>query len=74
MRALILAAVAALALAGVADAKSAHPVGPYKVDSKGKCRAANGTFVLSSFCTPPTPPPKPKMCRDPKGKFVKCPK
>jgi hypothetical protein len=68
MRRLILAAVAAFALASVASA--ADPAGPYKLDAKGKCRAANGQFVKTALCKPAAAP---KHCRDPKtGKFAKC--
>ena len=44
----LISAFAALAL--VATASAATPVGPYKLDAKGKCHAANGPFVKQSLC------------------------
>jgi hypothetical protein len=48
MRSLIIAAVAALAFAGAANAATAQ--GPYKLDAKGKCHAAGGQFVPTNMC------------------------
>lgn len=47
----LIAAVAALSLAGAAMADPINvPAGPYKLDAAGKCHAANGKFVDSSMC------------------------
>lgn len=85
MRAIILAAVAALALASSASAavdafSPAHgsgggtgkvAAGPYKLDATGKCHAANGQFAKLALCHT-TPPPR-HPCHDPKtGRFIKC--
>ena len=68
MRMMILAAVAALAFASGASA--ADPAGPYKLDAKGKCHAANGQFAKQGLCAPPKAS---NHCRDPKsGHYVKC--
>lgn len=70
MRTIILA-LAAFAFATVASA--ATPAGPYKLDKKGNCHAANGQFVAKTFCAAPTAVAAPKHCKDPKThKFVKC--
>jgi hypothetical protein len=67
----VIAALAALAFAGAASA--ADPVGPFKLDAKGKCHAANGQFAKQTFCKTPAAAPAPKHCKDPKTKrFVKC--
>jgi len=57
-RILMLAAVLALAAspAMIANAASSAPPGPYKLDSKGKCHAANGQFVATSLCPKSTAP------------------
>lgn len=70
MRSVILA-LAALAFASGAYAK-APAAGPYKLDTKGNCHAANGQFVAKSLCATPAAA-APKHCKDPKThKFVKC--
>ncbi len=69
MRMLMLAAAAAFAFTSASFA--ADPAGPYKLDAKGKCHAANGQFVKAALCAKPAAAPK--RCRDPKtGKFAKC--
>ena len=72
MRSFIIAAIAALAFASAASA--ADPVGPFKLDAKGKCHAANGQFAKQTFCkTPAVVTAASKHCKDPKTKkFVKC--
>jgi hypothetical protein len=67
MRMIILGLVAAFAFAGAASA--ADPVGPFKLDAKGKCHAANGQFAKASYCAKPAS----NHCKDPKTKkFTKC--
>ena len=69
MRSLVLA-LAALAFAATSFAAPA--AGPYKLDAKGKCHAANGQFVSTSLCKPATKPAT-NHCKGPKThKFVKC--
>lgn len=69
MRSLMLAAIAALSFASISHAADA--AGPYKLDSKGKCHAANGQFAKSALCT--APKPATNHCKDPKTKkFTKC--
>jgi hypothetical protein len=64
-----IAALAALSFATVAFA--ADPVGPFKLDAKGACHAANGQFAKKSFCA--AKPAATNHCRDPKTKkFEKC--
>jgi hypothetical protein len=64
-------AIAALLALGLASsAFAAAPVGPFKLDAKGACHAANGQFAKKSFCTAA---PVTNHCRDPKTKkFTKC--
>jgi hypothetical protein len=65
----LLAAVAALALAGPAFADAG---GPYKLDAKGKCHDAKGGFAKAELCKAPTAAAGGK-CRDIKTKkFAKC--
>ena len=47
MRALLLAAVAALAFASVAGA---DPQGPFHLDHSGKCHNSTGKYVPPSLC------------------------
>jgi hypothetical protein len=71
MRAILIAAAAALALATTASAAGAPGAvtGPYKLDAAGKCHAANGAFAKQSLC-PKAPAPR---CKDAKTKrFAKC--
>ncbi len=65
----VLAIIAAVSLAlTTAPAFAASSTGPYTLDAKGKCHAANGQFAKQSMCKAVT-----KRCRDPKtGKFAKC--
>lgn len=69
----MLAAVLALSASPAALAASGGPApGPYKLDAKGKCHAANGTFAKQSLCAAAAPK-LPAHCKDPKTKkFVKC--
>ena len=72
----IFAAVFALSAApAFAATSSAPPAGPYKLDAKGKCHAANGQFAKQSLCSAAasSAKPAPTKCKDPKTKkFVKC--
>jgi hypothetical protein len=66
----VFAAVAALVIAGATSAATAP--GPYKLDAKGKCHAANGQFAKQALCKTPAVT-APKHCKDPKThRFVKC--
>ena len=47
MRSMILAAIAALAFAGAANA-----AGPYKLDAKGNCHDVSGKFATKTLCGP----------------------
>jgi hypothetical protein len=59
--------IAALAFATAAGAAPEQALGPYTLDSHGKCRAASGHEVLPRLCHPPT------HCKDPKThKAVDC--
>ena len=67
-----LAIFAAVFALSAGPAFAAPAAGPYKLDAKGKCHAANGQFVTTSLCKAPAPAP-PKHCKDPKThKFTKC--
>jgi hypothetical protein len=61
MRVIVFAA-AAFALAAAANARPGQehlikpPPGPYKLDAKGVCHAANGVVVPLALCKPPSPP------------------
>ena len=69
MRAIMLAAIAALSFASMSHAADAP--GPYKLDSKGSCHAANGQFAKKSLCAAPAPASN--HCRNSKTKkFAKC--
>ncbi|HEY2710125.1 MAG TPA: hypothetical protein VGI95_18935 [Caulobacteraceae bacterium] len=72
MRVMILAAAVAFTFATAVSA--ATPVGPFKLDVKGGCHAANGQFAAKSYCAALAPTAKPPThCKDPKTKkFVKC--
>jgi hypothetical protein len=70
----IIAAVFALGAAPAVAATSTAP-GPYKLDAKNKCHAANGQFAKQSLCAAASASaakPAPARCKDAKGKFVKC--
>jgi hypothetical protein len=73
MRSLILAAAAAMLVAGVAGRASAAagPAnGPYAWDAGGDCRDASGAVVTQSLCPAR---PKPAACVDQSsGKPVAC--
>ena len=71
MRALVIAAVAALAFApvpsaavGIGGAGGHAAAGPYKLDANRRCHAANGSLVPDSFCVahPVCNPAKSKPC------------
>ena len=64
----------AFVVALVASAAGAATApGPYKLDAKGKCHAANGQFAAQSLCGKTAPASAPNHCKDPKThKFVKC--
>ncbi|HEY3798380.1 MAG TPA: hypothetical protein VGL58_08500 [Caulobacteraceae bacterium] len=66
--------IALSAFAIATSALAATPAaGPYKLDAKGKCHAANGQFVTASLCAKPAAAPTSNHCKDPKThKFVKC--
>jgi hypothetical protein len=72
-----LTAIVALAfgLCVATSSNAATAAGPYKLDSKGKCHAANGQFAKQALCSAaPAAATPPKHCKDPKtGKFIKCP-
>ena len=69
MRAIILAAIAAFALATTASAGSmgngasqriaaaavanTNPVGPFKLDDAGHCRDGSGKYAMQSYCDAP---------------------
>lgn len=63
MRSLILAAAAAMLVAGVAGRASAagYANGPYAWDASGACRDASGAVVSEQLCPAR---PKPAACAD----------
>ena len=68
MRNVLIAVIAALTLAGTAQAAS---TAPYQLDSKGKCHASNGQFAKQSLCGAPTYKLDAKgKCHGPNGGFV----
>jgi hypothetical protein len=64
MRALVVGAIAALALASVAGAASKPASGPYHLDANHRCHASNGSFVPDNMCVarPVCDPAKSKPC------------